>query len=77
MHDCRFLVANFIEANNEASHRALADRNENLTFRIETESTTCRIFQQTLNKFKVSAAEQTEPRAIVQRTYADIVVSKA
>jgi hemoglobin len=33
-------------------------------------------FQQTLNKFKVPAAEQAELRAIVQSTYADIVVPK-
>jgi hypothetical protein len=34
-------------------------------------------FQQTLNKFKVPAAEQAELRAIVQSTYGDIVVAKA
>jgi hypothetical protein len=34
-------------------------------------------FQQTLDKFKVAAAEQTELRAIVQSTYGDIVVVKA
>jgi hemoglobin len=31
-------------------------------------------FEQTLNKFKVPAAEQAELRAIVQSTYGDIVV---
>jgi hemoglobin len=34
-------------------------------------------FQQTLDKFKVPAAEQVELRAIVQSTYGDIVVAKA
>ena len=34
-------------------------------------------FQQTLDKFKVPAAEQAELRAIVQSTYGDIVVAKA
>jgi hemoglobin len=33
--------------------------------------------QQTLDKFKVPAAEQAELRAIVQSTYGDIVVAKA
>ena len=33
--------------------------------------------QQTLDKFKVPAAEQAEVRAIVQSTYDDIVVAKA
>ena len=33
-------------------------------------------FQQTLDKFKVPAAEQAELKAIVQSTYADIVVGK-
>ena len=33
-------------------------------------------FQQTLNKFKVPAAEQAELKAIVQSTYGDIVVGK-
>jgi hypothetical protein len=33
-------------------------------------------FQQTLDKFKVPAVEQAELRAIVQSTYADIVVAK-
>ena len=33
-------------------------------------------FQQTLDKFKVPAAEQAELQAIVQSTYGDIVVSK-
>ena len=32
--------------------------------------------QQTLNKFKVPAAEQAELRAIVQSTYGDIVIGK-
>ena len=34
-------------------------------------------FQQTLDKFKVPAAEQAELQAIVQGTYGDIVVAKA
>ena len=34
-------------------------------------------FRQTLDKFKVPAAEQTELRAIVQSTYGDIVRTKA
>jgi hemoglobin len=34
-------------------------------------------FQQTLDKFKVPAAEQAELRAIVQSTYSDIVIAKA
>jgi hemoglobin len=34
-------------------------------------------FQQTLDKFKVPAAEQAELRAIVESTYGDIVVDKA
>lgn len=33
-------------------------------------------FQQTLNKFKVPAAEQAELKAIVQSTYGDIVIGK-
>lgn len=33
-------------------------------------------FQQTLDKFKVPAAEQAELRAIVQSTYGDIVVAQ-
>jgi hemoglobin len=33
--------------------------------------------QQTLDKFKVPAAEQAELRAIVQSTYGDIVIAKA
>jgi hemoglobin len=33
-------------------------------------------FQQTLDKFKVPAAEQAELRAIVQSTYSDIVIAK-
>ena len=33
--------------------------------------------QQTLNKFKVPAAAQAELKAIVQSTYADIVIGKA
>jgi hemoglobin len=33
-------------------------------------------FQQTLDKFRVPAAEQAELKAIVQSTYADIVVGK-
>ena len=34
-------------------------------------------FQQTLDKFKVPAAEQAELKAIVQSTYGDIVVGKS
>jgi hemoglobin len=34
-------------------------------------------FQQTLEKFSVPAAEQTELRAIVQSTYGDIVITNA
>ena len=34
-------------------------------------------FQQTLDKFKVPAAEQSELRAIVESTYGDIVGAKA
>jgi hemoglobin len=34
-------------------------------------------FQQTLNKFKVPAAEQAELRAIIESTYDDIVITKA
>jgi hypothetical protein len=33
-------------------------------------------FQQTLDKFRVPAPEQAELRAIVQRTYGDIVVAQ-
>jgi len=33
--------------------------------------------QQTLDKFKVPAAEQTEVKAIVQSTYGDIVIGKS
>jgi hemoglobin len=33
-------------------------------------------FQQTVDKFKVPAAEQAELRAIVESTYGDIVISK-
>ena len=34
-------------------------------------------FQQTLDKFKVPAAEQTELKAIVNSTYGDIVIGKS
>lgn len=34
-------------------------------------------FQQTLDKFKVAASEQTQLRAIVESTYGDIVLSRA
>jgi len=34
-------------------------------------------FQQTVDKFKVAAAEQSELRAIVESTYGDIVIDKA
>jgi hemoglobin len=34
-------------------------------------------FQQTVDKFKVPAAEQSELRAIVESTYGDIVIDKA
>ncbi len=33
--------------------------------------------QQTLDKFKVPAAEQAEVKAIVQSTYGDIVIGKS
>jgi len=34
-------------------------------------------FQQTVDKFKVAAAERSELRAIVESTYGDIVIDKA
>jgi hemoglobin len=57
--------------------RSMADSHRHLNITPQEWEAFMDDFQQTLDKFKVPAAEQTELRAIVQSTYGDIVVVKA
>lgn len=57
--------------------RSMADSHSHLNITPQEWEAFMDDFQQTLDKFKVPAAEQTELRAIVQSTYGDIVVAKA
>lgn len=56
--------------------RSMADAHRHLSITPQEWEAFLDDFQQTLDKFKVPAAEQAELRAIVQSTYGDIVVSK-
>jgi hemoglobin len=55
--------------------RSMADSHRHLNITPQEWEAFMDDFQQTLDKFKVPAAEQTELRAIVQSTYGDIVVA--
>jgi hemoglobin len=57
--------------------RSMADSHRHLNITPQEWEAFMDDFQQTLEKFKVPAAEQAELRAIVQSTYGDIVVSKS
>jgi hemoglobin len=57
--------------------RSMADSHRHLNITPQEWEAFMDDFQQTLDKFKVPAAEQAELRAIVQSTYGDIVVAKA
>ena len=57
--------------------RSMADSHRHLNITPQEWEAFMDDFQQTLDKFKVPAAEQAELREIVQSTYADIVVDKA
>jgi hemoglobin len=57
--------------------RSMADSHRHLNITPEEWDAFMDDFQQTLDKFKVPAAEQGELKAIVQSTYGDIVVAKA
>ena len=57
--------------------RSMADSHRHLNITPQEWEAFMEDFQQTLDKFKVPAAEQAELRAIVQSTYGDIVVTKA
>ena len=57
--------------------RSMADSHRHLNITPQEWEAFMDDFQQTLDKFKVPAAEQAELRAIVQSTYGDIVVVKA
>jgi hemoglobin len=57
--------------------RSMADSHRHLNITSQEWEAFMDDFQQTLDKFKVPAAEQTELRAIVQSTYGDIVIVKA
>lgn len=57
--------------------RSMADSHRHLNITPQEWDAFMDDFQQTLDKFKVPAAEQAELRAIVQSTYGDIVVAKA
>jgi hemoglobin len=57
--------------------RSMADSHRHLNITPKEWEAFMDDFQQTLDKFKVPAAEQSELRAIVQSTYGDIVVAKA
>jgi hemoglobin len=57
--------------------RSMADSHRHLNITSQEWEAFMDDFQQTLDKFKVPAAEQTELRAIVQSTYGDIVIAKA
>ena len=56
--------------------RSMADSHRHLNITPQEWEACMDDFQQTLDKFKVPAAEQAELRAIVQSTYGDIVISK-
>jgi len=57
--------------------RSMADSHRHLNITPQEWEAFMEDFQQTLDKFKVPAAEQAELRAIVQSTYGDIVVTRA
>ncbi len=57
--------------------RSMADSHRHLNITSQEWNAFMDDFQQTLDKFKVPAAEQAELRAIVQSTYGDIVIAKA
>ena len=57
--------------------RSMADSHRHLNITPQEWEACMDDFQQTLDKFKVPAAEQAELQAIVQGTYGDIVVAKA
>jgi hemoglobin len=57
--------------------RSMADSHRHLNITPQEWEAFMDDFQQTLDKFKVPAAEQAELRAIVQTTYGDIVVAGA
>ena len=59
------------------SGRSMADSHRHLHITPQEWEAFMDDLQQTLDKFKVPAAEQAEVRAIVQSTYDDIVVAKA
>jgi hypothetical protein len=56
--------------------RSMADSHRHLNITAQEWEAFSDDFQQTLDKFKVPAAEQAELRAIVQSTYGDIVIAK-
>jgi hemoglobin len=56
--------------------RSMADSHRHLNITPQEWEAFMDDFQQTLDKFKVPAAEQAELQAIVQSTYGDIVISK-
>src|ERR671918_160871 len=57
--------------------RSMADSHRHLNITPQEWDAFMDDFQQTVDKFKVPAAEQAELRAIVESTYGDIVVAKA
>jgi hemoglobin len=57
--------------------RSMADSHRHLNITPQEWEAFMDDFQQTLDKFKVPAAEQAELRAIVESTYGDIVGAKA
>lgn len=59
------------------SGRSMADSHRDLNITPQEWDAFMDDLQQTLDNFKVPAAEQAEVRAIVQSTYGDIVVPKA
>jgi len=56
--------------------RSMADSHRHLNITPQEWEAFMDDFRQTLDKFRVPAAEQAELKAIVQSTYADIVVGK-
>jgi len=57
--------------------RSMADSHRHLNITPQEWVAFMEDFQQTVDKFKVAAAEQSELRAIVESTYGDIVIDKA
>jgi hemoglobin len=57
--------------------RSMVDSHRHLNITSEEWDAFMDDFHQTLDKFKVPAAEQAELRTIVQSTYGDIVIAKA